>query len=140
MKIFGDIKKDLQSAKQDIQDNKGKAKAEGSLFKMICMWVYKLRSVVLAIPVAFAAVLLALDNLIKLPETVSLCMPMAGSDGFAVEIIALSKMVAVIGPLLITAACLLMMFCSRRVAYPWLISVFSLVLPLFIYFASVFPG
>ena len=140
MKIFGDIKKDLQSAKQDIQDNKGKAKAEGSLFKMICMWIYKLRSVVLAIPVAFAAVLLALDNLIKLPETVSLCMPMAGGDGFAVEIIALSKMVAVIGPLLITAACLLMMFCSRRVAYPWLISVFSLVLPLFIYFASVFPG
>ena len=140
MKIFGDIKKDLQSAKQDIKENKDKAKAEGSLFKMICMWVYKLRSVVLAIPVAFAAVLLALDNLIKLPETVSLCMPMAGGDGFAVEIIALSKMVAVIGPLLITAACLLMMFFSRRVAYPWLISVFSLVLPLFIYFASVFPG
>ena len=33
MKIFGDIKKDLQSAKQDIKENKDKAKAEGSLFK-----------------------------------------------------------------------------------------------------------
>lgn len=139
MSFFGNLKNNFQAVRQDFQADKEKAKGEGSLFKMICMWVYKLRSIFLAIPVAFAAVLLALDNLIKLPETVELCLP-SFTEGLAVQIVELNKMVAVFGPLLITALCLLLMFCSRRVAYPWLISVFSLVLPLFIYFASVFPG
>ncbi|MBO5078762.1 MAG: hypothetical protein J6B67_03655 [Oscillospiraceae bacterium] len=133
MKFFDNIKNNIQSFRQKI-----KANPEESLFRMICMWVYKLRSVFLAVPVAFAAVLLALDNLIKLPEKVELCMP--AGEGLAVQIIELNKLVAVFGPLVITALCLVMVFCSRRVAYPWLISVFSLVLPLFIYFASVFPG
>lgn len=139
MKFFDDIIKNFRAFRQDVRENKAKGNADGSLFKMICMWVYKLRSVFLAIPVAFAAVLMALDNLIKLPEIVEICIP-SGSEGIAVQIVELNKMVAVFGPLLITALCLVLMFCSRRVAYPWLISVFSLVLPLFIYFASVFPG
>lgn len=138
MKFLGNMKNNIQAVRQDFQADKEKAKGEGSLFKMICMWVYKLRSIFLAIPVAFAAVLLALDNLIKLPEKVELCLPTG--EGLAIQIIELNKLVAVFGPLVITALCLVMMFCSRRVAYPWLISVFSLVLPLFIYFASVFPG
>ena len=139
MKFIGNIKNNFQAFRQDFQADKEKAKDDGSLFKVICMWVYKLRSIFLAIPVAFAAVLLALDNLIKLPDTVELCLP-SSADGFAIQIVELNKMVAVFGPLLITALCLLLMFASRRVSYPWLISVFSLVLPLFIYFASVFPG
>jgi hypothetical protein len=35
-------------------------------------------------------------------------------------------------PLAITGGCLLMMVFSRKVIYPWLISVFSLVLPLLV--------
>ena len=139
MKFFDNIKNNFRAFRQDVKQNKESGKNDGSLFWITCMWVYTLRSVFLAIPVAFAAVLMALDNLIKLPDTVELCIPSA-ADGLAVEIIELNKMVAVFGPLLITAMCLLLMFCSRRVAYPWLISLFSLVLPLFIYFASVFPG
>ena len=51
-----------------------------------------------------------------------------------------SKNVAVLGPLAVTAVCLLMVFCSRKVLYPWLISLFSLVLPLLIYITNIFPG
>lgn len=140
MRSFDNMKSNIKTTTQEFKRDHEKAKSEGTLFKMICMWVYKLRSVFLAIPVAFAAIIIALDNLFKLPDTVSLCMPFPGSEGVAIQIVELSKVVAVFGPLLITAACILMMFCSRRVAYPWLISVFSLVLPLFIYFSSVFPG
>ena len=138
MKFFDNLKNSFQSFRQDLKANKEKGSGEGSLFRIICMWIYKLRSVILAIPVAFAAVLMALDTLIKLPETVELCLPTG--EGLASQIIELNKMLAVFGPLVITALCLVMMFCSRRVAYPWLISVFSLVLPLFLYFASIFPG
>ena len=48
--------------------------------------------------------------------------------------------VAVMGPLAVTAACLLLMFCSRRTLYPWLICVFSLVLPILILITNVFPS
>ena len=43
-------------------------------------------------------------------------------------------------PVAITAVCLLMMFLSKKTLYPWLISVFSLVLPLVIWFSNVFPN
>lgn len=130
----------LASDKEKKNTAAGKIPAEGSTFRMICMWAYKLRSVILSIPVAFVAVLLAIDNMFNLPETVQLCLPSSGADGLVIELVSIGKGLACFGPLLITAACLAMVFCSRRVTYPWLISVFSLVLPLFIQFASVFPG
>lgn len=136
MKFFDNIKNNFRAFRQDIKEKKAN-NADGSLLKMICMWVYKLRSVFLAIPVAFAAVWMALENLVRLPNVVEICIP---AGGLSVQIIEMGKMIAVFGPLLITAACLGLMFCSRRVTYPWLISIFSLVLPLFFYFNSVFPG
>ena len=50
------------------------------------------------------------------------------------------KGIAVMGPLAVTAACLFLMFLSRRVVYPWLISIFSLALPLLIYITNIFPA
>ena len=43
----------------------------------------------------------------------------------------IARVIAVFIPCIITGLCLLLMFCSRRMTYPWLISIFSLVLPLF---------
>ena len=43
-------------------------------------------------------------------------------------------------PLVITGVCLVMMFLSRRTIYPWLISIFSLVLPWLIWITNVFPA
>lgn len=140
MKLFNKMNKRIQTTRENYAADKARAKKDGTLFSNIVKWIYKLRSVFMAIPVVFAAVLMAIYNSVRLPETVSLCMPRFADGKMLVEVIQISKTLAIFGPLLITAACLVLMFCSRRVAYPWLISVFSLVLPLFVYFASVFPG
>ncbi len=118
-------------------DFKAESESGGNMFLIICSWVYKLRSIFLAIPVLFAAIILAIHNMAKLPETVNLYFP--GENILAANLTELSREVAVFGPLLITVLCLTMMFLSRRVTFPWLISLFSLVLPLFLYFITVFP-
>lgn len=101
----------------------------------IWKWVYRLRSVILAIPVACGAVILAIHNQAKLPAQVGLNIQASGEYAEMV-----SKSIAVLGPLAVTAVCLLMVFCSRKVLYPWLISLFSLVLPILIYITNIFPS
>ena len=44
------------------------------------------------------------------------------------------------GPLILTCFCLLLMFCSKKILYPWLISVFSLMLPIVLWLTNVFPA
>ena len=41
---------------------------------------------------------------------------------------------------LIAGGCLLLMFLSRRVIYPWLISIFTLVLPLLLLLSNIYPA
>lgn len=104
-------------------------------WRQIGKWIYRLRSVILAIPIAVGAIVLALYNNANLPETVGINIQASGEYAETV-----SRSVAVLGPLAVTAVCLLMVFCSRKVLYPWLISLFSLVLPLLIYITNIFPG
>lgn len=101
--------------------------------RTVWRWAYRLRSVVLAIPVLLAAIFLAIYNMASLPEIIALNM---SSTGEYTQVI--TRGVAVMGPLALTAVCLLLMFCSKRVLYPWLISVFSLVLPLVFLFTGMF--
>ena len=96
----------------------------GYVMKEIGRWIYKLRSVFLAIPVAVAAIVLAVRNTAQLPEQVGIHLLSSGEFEMMV-----SRNVAVLVPLVITVFCLLLMFCSRKVLYPWLISVFSLARP-----------
>ncbi len=103
--------------------------------KIFWKWAYRLRSVILAIPVAAAAVILAIHNQAMLPSSVGIQIQANGEYASMV-----SRSVAVLGPLAVTAVCLLMVFCSRKVLYPWLISLFSLALPLLIYITNTFPG
>lgn len=98
-------------------------------------WAYRLRSVLLAIPVATAAVVLALRNAVDLPARVGINLQASGEYALVVD-----RILAVMGPLAVTAVCLLLMFCSRRVVYPWLISLFSLVLPVLILITNTFPA
>lgn len=107
----------------------------GYVFRQIGKWIYRLRSVLLAIPVAIGAVWLANENMAKLPEQVGINLLESGEYAQMV-----SRDVAVMGPLAVTAVCLLLMFCSRRVVYPWLISLFSLVLPWLILITNTFPA
>lgn len=100
-------------------------------------WVYvvKLRKIILAVPVAWAAVILAMRNLAKLPPLVGLDLQADGT--FAIQ---LGRLPAVLAPLLVTAICLLLMFCSKRTLTPFLVSVFSLALPVIILIINVFPA
>lgn len=112
-----------------------KAEQGENPFLVVCRWAYKLRSVLLAIPVVFAAIVLALQNIAKLPAKVGLDLQVTGEYALVV-----SKALAVAGPLAITGVCLVLMFLSRRVLTPWLVSVFSLVLPIVILVINTFPG
>ncbi len=107
----------------------------GHVLGKICQWIYKLRSLLLAIPVVVASIMLAVQNMARLPQDVGINLLSSGEYQFMV-----SRQVAVLGPLAVTAVCLLMMFCSRKVIYPWLISVFSLILPLLIWVTNVFSA
>ena len=106
----------------------------------VWQWIYRLRSIFLAVPVALAALILALRNLIKLPASVVFSSAALNDVGNLVfQNITISKALAVWGPLGITAACLVMMFFSRRIIYPWLISLFSLILPVILLLINTFP-
>ena len=107
----------------------------GRVISVIWKWIYRLRSIWLTVPVALVAVRIATWNLNHLPETVGIYLLSDGSYQWMVD-----RMAAVVGPLGVTAACLFLMFCSRRVVYPWLISIFTLMLPILIYITNVFPA
>lgn len=110
-------------------------KTAGQILHQIGLWLYRLRSLLLAIPVVAAAVYLAKECGKVLPNRVGLLLLENGSYQWMVD-----KNVAIMVPMAVTAACLLLMFCSRKVIYPWLISIFSLVLPIVIYITNVFPA
>ena len=101
----------------------------------IGLWIFRLRRFWMAAPVVYVAIQLAMYSNEHLPEYVGINLQETGE--FA-EVI--TREMAVKGPLAVTAACLLLMFFSRKALYPWLISVFSLVLPLLLLFTNVFPA
>lgn len=102
-------------------------KKTGEVMAVTGKVLYHLRKLVLAVPVIIAALMLASHNMSTLPETVGIELQANGQ--FAQTI---SREMAVYVPLAITGGCLLMMVFSRKVIYPWLISIFSLVLPLLV--------
>ena len=76
----------------------------------------------------------SLPSVRQLAETVGINIQATGEYAQTV-----SRSVAVLGPLAVTAVCLLMVFISRKVLYPWLISLFSLVLPLVVWLTNNLP-
>lgn len=107
----------------------------GRVFAGIGRWIYHLRGFFMAIPVALAALYLAAKNMARLPEEVGINLLATGEYEYLV-----SRGLAVMVPLVVTGVCILMMFCSRRTIYPWIISIFSLVLPILIWITNVFPA
>ena len=108
-----------------------------AIHELMRMWNYllKFRKVFLAVPVGVMAVMLAIRNMAKLPVIVGLDLQADGE--FSIQII---REIAVLGPMAITALCLLLMFISKRTLTPWLVSVFSLALPILILFINTFPA
>lgn len=107
----------------------------GRVLASIGKWIYRLRGFFMAIPVALAALYLAAQNMSRLPEEVGINLLENGQYEYLI-----SRGLAVMAPLVVTAVCLVMMWLSRRTVYPWIISIFSLVLPWLIWITNVFPA
>lgn len=90
----------------------------------LCQWIFKLRKIFMALPVLYYAAEFAKMNMEQLPEMVGFDIQSTGE--FAQMI---SRETAVYGPLGLTVLCVVLMILSRRTIYPWLISIFTLVLP-----------
>lgn len=121
--------------KQNLQKGSSGIQTVGSVLKVIGSWIYRLRKVLMAIPVILAAIYLARYNMANLPAQVGIDLQTTG-----VYAQMISRDLAVLGPLAVTGGCLLLMFCSRRIFYPWIISVFTLVLPILLYLTNIYPN
>jgi len=106
-----------------------------SLISFIGTVLFRLRKIVMAAPVIYAALKLALYNRENLPEQVGINLQSSGE--FAQMI---TRDIAVMGPLGLTAACLLLMFCSRKAMYPWAVSIFTLALPVLLLLSNSYPA
>lgn len=110
-------------------------KRVGYVVSEIGGWVFRQRKILLAIPVLVAAIWLGIQNIRLLPAQVGINLLSTGEFAFMV-----SRGVAVVCPVGITAICLVLMVCSRKTLYPWLVSVFSLTLPLLLRLTSLYLG
>ena len=99
----------------------------GNVMGTVFSWMYRLRKILMAIPVLAVAIYLAVYNSIHLPEEVGLELL---SNGQFRQMA--SRELAVFAPLGVTAVSLLLMLCSRRALHPWIISIFTLILPVLI--------
>ena len=107
----------------------------GSVLKSIAKWIYRLRGFFMAIPVVLAALYLATQNMARLPDEVGINLLANGEYQYLI-----SRGLAVMAPLVLTGGCLVLMLLSRKTIYPWLISVFTLILPLLIWVTNAFAG
>ena len=107
----------------------------GRVLAGIGKWIFHLRGFFMAIPVVLAALYLATKNMARLPEEVGINLLASGQYEYLI-----SRGLAVLAPLVVTGVSLVMMFLSRRTVYPWIISIFSLILPWLIYITNVFPA
>lgn len=102
---------------------------------VIWMFLYRLRSVFMAIPVGIAAIWIALWCSPRLPESVGIHLLSNGEF-----LLLVPNRIAIFGPIAITAACILLMLCTKKPLYPWLISIFTLILPFFFLFTNIYPS
>lgn len=135
--------KEITAGWNQVQDDvKESLQSTGSVYSKIkkvigilVMCIYRLRSIFLAIPVVYYALKLAAYNSKHLPENVGLNLLSTGE--FAMTI---SREMAVMGPLVVTAACLVLMATSRKALYPWAVSIFTLILPVLLLVSNLYPA
>ena len=107
----------------------------GNVVELVFRNIFKFRKIIAAVPVAVGAVYLALRNETTLSRVVGIGLQENGA--FSYQIL---REVAVLVPLMITAMCLLLMFCSRRILTPWVVSLITLLIPIMIWITNVFPA
>lgn len=119
---------------QTVQENDVPSKAK-RILSVVWKFIFALRKVLLALPVVYCALKMAAYNRENLPVLVGIDLQSTGE--FAQMI---SRDTAVNVPLMITFACLGLMVFSRKTIYPWLISIFTLALPVLLYLTNGYLG
>ena len=101
--------------------------------------LFKLRRFLLSIPVLLVAFRLAAEAMHRLPQTVYFGAAGVDADkNLLINSYHVSKEFAVYVPLGLTFFCLAMMFVSKKVVYPWVISVMTLLIPIAVMLANSF--
>ena len=93
--------------------------------------IWRLRGLVLSVPVFWVALKLAMANLARLPEQVGIDLQTTGEFGWII-----TRNWAVFGPFGVTLFCLLLTSCARKPLVPWVISIFTLLLPILIWLTN----
>ena len=107
----------------------------GRVFYIIGRVLFHMRKIFLTLPVLWLA--FKVYNYAKelLPDTVGVWLLENGDYAFSLGVDA-----ALISCLAVTAACLVLMYLSRRTILPWIISLFTLVLPVMLVLTNMYPS
>lgn len=97
--------------------------------------LFHLRKVFLAVPVVLLAMRVFVYAKERLPEDVGLLLQATGDYKYMLD-----RNTTLSCCMALTGACLLLMFLSRRTVYPWIISLFTLILPVFLIVSNIFPA
>ena len=118
----------------------------GKFFLYLWRFVWFFRGVLVSLPVAAVALYIAAQAQKKLPEVLEITHiiidPKAENALFDLFVMTedfITRDVAIFAPLALTAFCIAMTILSKRTLYPWLISVFTLVLPIVLYVLNTYP-
>lgn len=118
--------------------NPNEKPSEGSVKKVIgsiIMFCYRARKLIMALPVAYYALRIAIYNSVRLPTEVGIFLQNNGNFLRMID-----RGTAVVVPLAVTFGCLTLMMFSRKAMYAWAISIFSLALPLLILISNIYPA
>lgn len=135
MKLFDTMHKkwnNFYEKNQPFCDRMGKF---GKVLKTIGKYIVKLWPVIISTPVAVMSIILAIKNAARLPDPVGINLLSSGDFGLLMP-----KLLVVLGPVLLTAICIVMTIFSKRTLFPWLVSLFTLVLPILIWLTNIYPA
>ena len=107
----------------------------GRVFYIIGRVLFHMRKIFLTLPVVWLAYKVCSYAKEMLPDAVGVWLLESGDYAFTLGIEA-----ALISCLAVTAACLVLMYLSRRTILPWIVSIFTLVLPIMLVLTNMYPS
>lgn len=106
-----------------------------NVFKTVWRYIWMFRGAIISIPVLVVAIGQAFRNASRLPDVVGLNIQATGEYAMTV-----GRPAAVVIPLLVTVGCILLTCFTKRPLFPWLISIFTLVIPVLIWIINSYPA
>ena len=107
----------------------------GRVCSIIGKVIFHMRKIFLTLPVLWAAFKVCAYAKEMLPENVGVWLLESGDYQFM-----LGREASLLSCLAVTAVCLGLMFLSRRTILPWVVSLFTLVLPIMLVLTNMYPA